>query len=71
MPAEPADDGQKDQRMTLPWVTEPGANSRKIFKGVLGQEDFMTDDTKTKAATDGNKKTWNDYKLLIATGRVK
>lgn len=70
MPAELAGE-QKDGRMTLPWMAESGTNSRKTYKGVLGQEEFRTNDTGKEAATDGDDKTCNDYKLLIATGRVK
>lgn len=57
--------------MTLPWVQEPGTKSRKTLRTVLGTEDFQRNQEGDGPAVDAGKKRQNDYKLLIATGRVK
>lgn len=57
--------------MTLPWVQETGPKSRKTTKGVLGQPDFQRNQKGDGPAVDPRKKRQNDYKLLMATGRVK
>lgn len=61
--------GQKDPGMTLPWTHE-GESRRKKWTGVLGEEDFQMNENGDGPAEDGVKKRYNDFKLLMATGRM-